>query len=63
MAIVVEEMIVLELEVVQAPLSVRETQLTTYRRMAHFKLGLLINFEAELMRDGSIMCKMNGYLS
>jgi GxxExxY protein len=60
MDIVVEEMIVLELKAVQALLPIHEVQLMTYMRMARFKLGLLINFNVELMRDG-IVRKINGY--
>jgi GxxExxY protein len=62
MDIVVEEMIVLELKAVQALLPIHEVQLMTYMRMARFKLGLLINFNVELMRDG-IVRKINGYFN
>jgi GxxExxY protein len=62
MDIVVEEMIVLELRAVQALLPIHEVQLMTYMRMARFKLGLLINFNVELMRDG-IVRKINGYFN
>ncbi|GAB3748821.1 hypothetical protein GCM10028817_07920 [Spirosoma pomorum] len=61
MDIVVEEMIVLELKAVQALLPIHEVQLMTYMRMAQFKLGLLINFNVESMRNG-IVHKINGCL-
>lgn len=62
MDIVVEEMIVLELTAVQTLLSIHEVQLMTYMRMAQFKVGLLVNFHAELMCDG-ILRKINGYFN
>lgn len=62
MDIVVEEMIVLELTAVQTLLSIHEVQLMTCMRMAQFKVGLLVNFNAELMRDG-IVRKINGYFN
>lgn len=61
MDIVVNELIVLELKAVQTLLPIHEVQLMTYLRMARYKLGLLVNFNVELMRDG-IVRKINGYL-
>ncbi|QJD81133.1 GxxExxY protein [Spirosoma rhododendri] len=61
MDLIVNGLIVVELKAVQTLLPVREVQLLTYLRMARLKLGLLINFNVELMRDG-IIRKINGYL-
>lgn len=62
MDIVVEEMIVLELKAVQELIPLNHTQTITYLRMAQMKLGLLINFNVELLRDG-IHRKINGSLN
>ena len=62
MDIVVEENIVLELKAVQNLLPIHEVQLMTYLRMARMKLGLLINFNVELLRNG-IVRRINGDLN
>jgi len=62
MDLVVEELIVLELKVVQELSPVNHIQLTTYLRMSQMKLGLLINFNAEILRNG-IHRKINGNLN
>ncbi len=61
MDLLVNGLIVVELKAVQTVLPIHEVQLLTYLRMARLKLGLLINFNVELMRDG-IIRKINGYL-
>lgn len=61
MDLIVNGLIVVELKAVQTLLPIHEVQLLTYLRMARLKLGLLINFNVELMRDG-IIRKINGYL-
>jgi GxxExxY protein len=50
--IVVEEKIILELKSVETVANVHKKQLLTYLRLTDKKLGLLINFGAELIRDG-----------
>ncbi|QDK77997.1 GxxExxY protein [Spirosoma sp. KCTC 42546] len=62
MDIVVEEMIVIELKAVQELTPLNHIQTLTYLRMAQMKLGLLINFNVELLRDG-IHRKINGKLN
>ncbi|GAB2518143.1 GxxExxY protein [Spirosoma aerophilum] len=52
MDIVVDEVIVLELKAVQELIPLNHVQLMTYLRMAQMKLGLLINFNVELLRNG-----------
>lgn len=62
MDIVVEEMIVLELKAVQELIPLNHIQVLTYLRMAEMKLGLLINFNVELLRNG-VHRKINGNLN
>jgi GxxExxY protein len=50
--LVVEEMVVLELKSVEAVAPVHKKQLLTYLRLADKRAGLLLNFGAELMKDG-----------
>jgi len=50
--IVVEDKVILELKSVEAVLRVHKKQLLTYLRLADKRLGLLINFGAEVIRDG-----------
>ena len=59
MDIVVEELIVLELKAVQTWIPLNPIQTMTYVRMA---LGLLVNFNVELLRD-DIHRKINGKLT
>ena len=50
--IIVEEKVILELKSVEAVSRVHKKQLLTYIRLADKRLGLLINFGAELIKDG-----------
>jgi len=50
--ILVEESIVIELKTVPALLPVHEAQIHTYMRLSQKCLGLLINFNVHLLRDG-----------
>ena len=58
--IVVENEIVVELKSVEHILPIHEVQLLTYLKLANKRLGLLINFNVELLKDG-IRRKINGY--
>jgi GxxExxY protein len=49
---IIENAIVLELKAVDVVLPVYKKQLLTYLRISHLKLGLLINFNSEHLRDG-----------
>ncbi|GAB3799103.1 GxxExxY protein [Spirosoma humi] len=62
MDIVVDELVVIELKAVQEVMPIHHTQMITYLRMAQLKLGLLINFNVELLRNG-IHRKINGNLN
>ncbi len=50
--LLVEDAIIVELKTVAALLPIHEAQLSTYLRLAGKNLGLLINFQTMLLRDG-----------
>ena len=50
--LVVEDKVIVELKSVETIAPVHKKQLLTYLRLTDKKLGLLINFGSELMRDG-----------
>lgn len=58
--VLVEEEIILELKSVEAVLPIHEEKLLTYLKLSNKRLGLLINFNVVLLKDG-IRRKINGY--
>ncbi len=48
----VEGQLILELKSVEEVLAIHEAQLLTYMRLALVKVGLLINFNVKVFRDG-----------
>ena len=50
--LIVEDKVIVELKSVEKVIPVHKKQLLTYVRLADKRLGLLINFGSELMRDG-----------
>ena len=52
--LVVEDQVIVELKSLEKIASVHKKQLTTYLKLADKRLGLLINFGEELLRDGII---------
>ena len=58
--ILAEEEIVIELKSIAVILPIHEEQLLTYLKLANKRLGLLINFNVELLKQG-IRRKINGY--
>lgn len=50
--ILVDDMVVLELKSVEHLLPIHEAQLLTYLKLANKKLGLLINFNVTLLKNG-----------
>ena len=50
--ILVEEKVIVELKAVEAIEPVHEAQLLTYLKLSGKKLGLLLNFNVPLMKDG-----------
>ncbi len=50
--LLVEDQLIVELKCVEAILGIHQAQLLTYMRLAHVRVGLLINFNVTLLRDG-----------
>ena len=50
--LIVEDKVIIELKSVESMVPVHKKQLLTYLRLTDKKLGLLINFGSELIRDG-----------
>jgi GxxExxY protein len=50
--VLVEKKIVLELKSVESLLAIQEAQLMTYLKLSGCKLGMLMNFNVVLMKDG-----------
>lgn len=60
--VLVNDLIVLELKSVEVILPIHEAQLVTYLKLSDKKLGLLINFNVVLLKEG-IRRKINGKLN
>jgi GxxExxY protein len=52
MDMVVDDKVIVELKSVEVLAKVAQKQLLTYLRLADKRLGILLNFGEELMRDG-----------
>ena len=50
--LVVEDQVIVEIKSVERPLPVFEAQLLTYMRLMDKKVGLLLNFNSRLLKDG-----------
>ena len=50
--LIVEDAVILELKAVEQLLPIHEAQLLTYLRLSGKQLGLLLNFNVPLMKDG-----------
>ena len=50
--IIVENKLIIELKSIEAIAPVHKKQLLTYLRLTNMKLGLLINFNEALIKDG-----------
>ena len=50
--IIVENKVIVELKSIEAIAPVHTKQLLTYLRLTGFKLGLLVNFNEALIKDG-----------
>ena len=50
----VEKKLIIELKVVEKFLPIHEAQILTYMKLANVSVGLLINFNVELLKDGGI---------
>jgi GxxExxY protein len=54
MDFVVDEKIVLELKAVETILPIHEAQLLTYMRLSGFRVGLILNFNCAVLRNGIV---------
>ncbi len=52
--LVLEDKVIIELKSVENILPVHKKQLLTYLKLTNIKLGLLVNFNVELIKDGII---------
>ena len=52
--LIVNDSVIVELKSIEAIGAVHKKQLTTYLRLTGLRLGLLINFQVELIRDGIV---------
>jgi len=50
--LIVDDKVIIEIKSVQNMQSVFKKQLLTYLKLSHMKLGLLVNFNVSLMKDG-----------
>lgn len=50
--LIVDDCLVLELKAVEKLLPIHEAQLLTYLKLTEIRLGLLINFNVRLLKDG-----------
>jgi GxxExxY protein len=50
--LIVEDLVIVEIKSVERPVPVFEAQLLTYMRLTNKRVGLLINFNARLLKDG-----------
>ena len=50
--LLVEDSVIIELKAIDRLIPVHEAQLLSYLRMSDLRLGLLINFNVRLLRDG-----------
>lgn len=50
--IIVEEKVILEIKSVENLMDVHKAQLLTYLKLSEIKLGLLINFNSAILKDG-----------
>ena len=50
--LIIENKVIVELKSVETILPVHKKQLLTYLKLSKFKLGLLVNFNVDLMKDG-----------
>jgi GxxExxY protein len=50
--VIVENLVIIELKAVEKIMPVHKKQLMTYLRLTRMKLGLLVNFNVNLIKDG-----------
>ncbi len=52
--IIVEKKLIIELKVVEKLLPIHIAQILTYMKLANVSVGLLMNFNVQLLKDGGI---------
>jgi len=57
--LIVEKQLILELKSVQEMLPIFEAQIMTYMKLTNIELGLLINFNVPLLKDGIHRFRLN----
>ena len=50
--IVVEKLVIVELKAIEQIIPIHQAQLLTYLKLSNLKLGLLINFNVPILKDG-----------
>jgi GxxExxY protein len=60
--VLVNDLVVVELKAIEVLLPIHEAQLVTYLKLSNKKLGLLINFNVPLLKEG-IRRRINGNLN
>ncbi len=50
--VIVEEKVIIEIKSIEAIAPIHQKQLLTYLRLTNIRLGLLINFNEALLKDG-----------
>lgn len=50
--LIIDESVIVELKTVARLLPIHEAQILSYLRLAHLRVGLLINFHVDHLRDG-----------
>jgi GxxExxY protein len=51
--LIVEELVIVELKAVEELLAIHKAQLLTYLKLTRLRVGLLLNFNAILLKDGT----------
>jgi GxxExxY protein len=52
--LIIEDKVIVEIKAVDAIAEIHKAQLMTYMKLAEIKVGLLINFNVKLLKDGII---------
>ncbi len=60
--VLVEEAVVLEIKSVKALEPIHEAQLITYLKLGDWRVGLLVNFNVKVLKDG-LKRKVNNFVS
>lgn len=50
--VVVEEQVILELKTVERLMPIHEAQILTYLKLSGLRIGLLLNFNSAVLKDG-----------